>query len=144
MDLLLQKMKASEKQQSSKSDKTVDKINAIFSSQMDQTDASLSTLNTKLAQTNQNLQNLPGKWSAGSYCILASGSCPTGFTKQSGHIRAISTYAANTNYIGQQRFGDSKLACHGTFKIMILIIFIFMPFFAPMWLAEYGILVVFT
>ena len=54
-----------------------------------------------------------GKWSPGSYCIFASGTCPPGFARHEGHMLAISTYSANTNYIKEQQFGDSRISCHG-------------------------------
>ena len=55
-----------------------------------------------------------GKWPVGKYCIFRSGgSCPTGFTLRSGHLRALATYASNTSYIYPVEFGDSSIKCHG-------------------------------
>lgn len=55
-----------------------------------------------------------GAWPTGSYCIFrAGGSCPTGFTAYSGHMAAISLFAANSTYITPVTFGDSQISCHG-------------------------------
>ena len=52
-------------------------------------------------------------WPEGSYCILASGACPAGFTRYSGHIRAFDTYNYTPTYITPVVFGDSYMGCHG-------------------------------
>jgi hypothetical protein len=53
------------------------------------------------------------QWPSGSYCILASGSCPSGFSRRSGYMKAISLFASDGRYIKQETFGDSKIKCHG-------------------------------
>lgn len=53
------------------------------------------------------------KWPEGHYCILASGSCPAGFSRSSGHMRALSLFSGSSTYITQARFGDSMIQCHG-------------------------------
>ena len=52
-------------------------------------------------------------WPEGSYCILASGACPAGFTRYSGHIKAFDTYNYTPTYIKPAVFGDSYMRCHG-------------------------------
>lgn len=52
-------------------------------------------------------------WPSGSYCIGRNGSCPSGFYRVDGWLRAIDLYAANFNYIGQASFGSSSIRCHG-------------------------------
>jgi len=52
-------------------------------------------------------------WPDGSYCIFANGACPPGFSRHSGHMRAISLFAATPSYIKQVVFGDSNIKCHG-------------------------------
>ena len=52
-------------------------------------------------------------WPDGSYCILASGDCPAGFTRHYGHIRAFNTYSHIPSYIQPAVFGDSYMRCHG-------------------------------
>jgi hypothetical protein len=52
-------------------------------------------------------------WPEGSYCILASGDCPAGFTRYSGHIKAFNTYNFSPSYIKPAAFGDSYMRCHG-------------------------------
>ena len=42
-----------------------------------------------ISDTNAELPNLPGKWSGDSYCILANGDCPSGFTRYEGYLRAF-------------------------------------------------------
>ena len=74
----------------------------------------LDNYKVELDKYKQMLQNMPGKWSPGSYCFLANGSCPKGFTRHDGHLRAISMYAASTSYLKEEKFGDSKISCHGT------------------------------
>ena len=51
-------------------------------------------------------------WPEGSYCILASGACPAGFTRYSGHIKAFDT-ASHSSHIKPAVFGDSYMGCHG-------------------------------
>ena len=51
-------------------------------------------------------------WPSGSYCILQSGPCPTGFTSKSGYMRAIQMYAGNGAYMKAVTFGDSIIKCH--------------------------------
>ncbi|CAB3979062.1 Hypothetical predicted protein, partial [Paramuricea clavata] len=53
------------------------------------------------------------QWPSGSYCILASGNCPAGFSLCSGYMKAISLYAGSAYYMKQATFGDSKIQCHG-------------------------------
>lgn len=53
------------------------------------------------------------KWPPGSYCILANGKCPAGFSMLSGQMRAISMYSANTTYLKTASFGTNKISCHG-------------------------------
>ena len=90
------------------------KSNAILANQVNQTEAEVTSLQTKVTEINQSLQHLPGKWSQGSYCILANGDCPAGFTKKSGVIRAIKNIAGDYRYIKEEQFGDSKISCHAT------------------------------
>ena len=52
-------------------------------------------------------------WPSGHYCILASGHCPSGFSRRSGYMRAINIFAGSGSYINQGSFGDSKIQCHG-------------------------------
>ena len=52
-------------------------------------------------------------WPEGSYCILASGTCPPGFTRHSGHIKAFNTFDYSPTYIQPAVFGDSYMRCHG-------------------------------
>ena len=44
-------------------------------------DSHFAQVDQEIADINSNLPNLPGKWSGGSYCILANGNCPAGFTR---------------------------------------------------------------
>ncbi|KAK2552358.1 CUB and sushi domain-containing protein 3 [Acropora cervicornis] len=53
------------------------------------------------------------QWPAGHYCILGSGSCPAGFSRSYGHMRALKLFGASSSYITQARFGDSRIQCHG-------------------------------
>lgn len=79
-----------------------------------QNEAEVTSLQTMVTDINQSLQHLPGKWSQGSYCVLANGDCPAGFTKKSGVIRAIKNIAGDYRYIKEEQFGDSKISCHAT------------------------------
>lgn len=54
------------------------------------------------------------QWPAGHYCILGSGSCPAGFSRSYGHMRALKLFGASSSYITQARFGDSRIQCHGS------------------------------
>merc|ERR1719308_338695 len=60
------------------------------------------------------MNQLPGKWSGGSYCILANGACPPGFARYQGHLYAIKMYSHLPQWVGKARFGDSFIQCHGT------------------------------
>ncbi len=73
------------------------------------------------SQMNQNfdvlyakVNELDQKWPEGSYCILANGSCPAGFSRAQGHIMAIRNFAADDAYLRQANFGDSYIHCHGS------------------------------
>ena len=72
-----------------------------------------SQVETKIADIKKSLPNLPGKWSDGSYCILANGGCPAGFARYEGHLKALRIYRCNTAYLREVFFGDSKLSKHG-------------------------------
>ena len=80
-------------------------------SQIEHLQADLLTAKTKINELAEN-EALP-TWPEGSYCILASGACPPGFTRYSGYIRAFNTYSYNSNYIQAAAFGDSYMGCHG-------------------------------
>ena len=75
-------------------------------------------LNTTIAKQqntiSSNSDRIGKVWVSGSYCFLANGNCPAGFTRYSGYMRAISLHAANTNYITPVTFGSSNIRCHGT------------------------------
>ena len=60
------------------------------------------------------VEDIAGNWPQGSYCILASGTCPKGFTKYSAHLRAVKFYIGQRRsfYIKEQKFGDSIFKCH--------------------------------
>ncbi|XP_033106385.1 uncharacterized protein LOC117108476 [Anneissia japonica] len=73
----------------------------------------LESVKSDLESTQQQLQQSIGKWPPGHYCILASGSCPAGFSRSAGHMRAINQYSATATYIQPATFGDSKIQCHG-------------------------------
>merc|ERR1711874_59441 len=67
----------------------------------------------RLENAVEEMSNLPGKWSDGSYCILSNGECPDGFTKMSGYLNALNIYSCATNYIKESHFGDSRMTKHG-------------------------------
>ena len=52
-------------------------------------------------------------WASGKYCILASGSCPSGFTRIAGWMKAIRVIRGAGSYFQQANFGDSNIRCHG-------------------------------
>ena len=62
---------------------------------------------------NTELPNLPGKWSGGSYCILANGDCPSGFTRYEGYLRALKINSCSSTYVKETYFGNSSLNIHG-------------------------------
>ncbi|XP_078356089.1 uncharacterized protein LOC144640903 isoform X2 [Oculina patagonica] len=73
----------------------------------------LQSVKSDLEKTKQELQEAIGQWPPGHYCILASGSCPAGFTRHAGHMRALRQYTATHTYINQATFGSSSIKCHG-------------------------------
>merc|ERR1712150_115556 len=66
-------------------------------------------LENEILNINGSLPKLPGKWSGGSYSILANGECPEGFTRHYGHLRAIKMYECDDYYIEESQFGDSAI-----------------------------------
>jgi len=46
------------------------------------------------------------------YCILANGSCPPGFTRFEGYLRALRIHNCTDFYIKEVYFGDSSLKKH--------------------------------
>ncbi|CAB4013488.1 Hypothetical predicted protein [Paramuricea clavata] len=81
-----------------------------------------SSINKRLTQLEQHLKarlkkiegKVPytGRWPSGSYCILANGKCPSGFSRSHGYMKAIKMYTTNSAYMKQVYFGDSKIMCH--------------------------------
>ena len=71
-------------------------------------------LENDIIQMRGAMNQLPGKWSGGSYCILANGACPPGFARYQGHLYAIKMYSHLPQWVGKARFGDSFIQCHGT------------------------------
>ena len=70
-----------------------------------------------ISDINTELPNLPGKWSGGSYCILANGDCPAGFTRYEGYLKALFMWSCSDPYIKESFFGNSHLShhnCYGT------------------------------
>ena len=76
------------------------------------TQSKIQSLTEGQSEVKAGIAALP-TWPEGSYCILASGDCPPGFTRYSGHIRAFDTYGYNSGYIKAAVFGDSYMGCHG-------------------------------
>ncbi|CAB4013110.1 Hypothetical predicted protein, partial [Paramuricea clavata] len=82
-------------------------------SEIQNVDKKTNTLTNNVNQLGTKVQKVADQWPSGSYCILASGSCPAGFSRRSGYMKAISLYAGDGRYINQGTFGDSKIQCHG-------------------------------
>ncbi len=57
---------------------------------------------------------MAGTWPSGKYCILASGSCPAGFTRITGWMKAMNVYSGTGQYFQQANFGDSNIRCHNS------------------------------
>jgi len=93
----------------SSSEKEISKEIGVLSDQQVQTTKASQHLTTRVKK----VEDTAGSWPKGKYCILASGSCPPNFTRHEGFLKAISTYAANGNYIKHAQFGDSQFKCHG-------------------------------
>ncbi|XP_078343928.1 uncharacterized protein LOC144629562 [Oculina patagonica] len=73
----------------------------------------LQSVKSDLEATKQQLQQAIGQWPPGHYCILAKGTCPAGFTRHSGHMRALKVWSHTLSYVRPATFGDSKIQCHG-------------------------------
>ncbi|KAL9958168.1 hypothetical protein ACROYT_G035144 [Oculina patagonica] len=73
----------------------------------------LQSVKSDLEATKQQLQQAIGQWPPGHYCILASGSCPAGFTRHAGKMIALKQYSHTPTYITPATFGDSRIKCHG-------------------------------
>ena len=71
-------------------------------------------LENDIIQMRGAMNQLPGKWPGGSYCILANGVCPPGFARYQGHLYAIKMYSHLPQWVGAATFGDSFIKCHGT------------------------------
>ena len=68
-----------------------------------------------LASFKDKVDNLPGKWSGGSYCILANGNCPDGFTRYAGHMKAINMWiCVDDAHLTEVVFGDSNIKRYPT------------------------------
>jgi len=66
-----------------------------------------------LEQRMETVEDNAGIWPPGSYCILASGACPKGFTKHSAYMKALKMAKLNAKYLKTDQFGDSSIGCHG-------------------------------
>ncbi|CAH3174218.1 unnamed protein product [Porites evermanni] len=73
----------------------------------------LQSVKNDLDATKKQLQQAIGQWPPGHYCILASGSCPPGFSRSQGHMRALKMYSHTPTYITPATFGSSRIQCHG-------------------------------
>ena len=79
-------------------------------------------LGNKIIQTHKTLIDMQEKtrvmdspgWNPGSYCILADGQCPSGFTNVKGEMRGISMFYGNSTYLEQAMIGSSKIGCFGS------------------------------
>ena len=58
-----------------------DEVEEAIAEVVANSDNHFAQVEKEIADINANLPNLPGKWSGGSYCILANGACPAGFTR---------------------------------------------------------------
>jgi len=70
-------------------------------------------ISIEMSNIKNTMNHLPGKWSGGSYCILANGACPPGFARYRGHLYAIKMYSHLPQWVGAANFGDSYIKCHG-------------------------------
>jgi len=93
----------------SSSEREISKEISVLNNQQAETTKASQKLSTRV----QKVEGTAGSWPEGKYCILASGSCPKNFKRHEAYIKSISTYAANRNYIKQEKFGDSQINCHG-------------------------------
>jgi hypothetical protein len=59
------------------------------------------------------LESKQGDWPDGHYCILKSGSCPTGFKEDRGALNALWMYKSASSYLIESTFGDSWIRHHG-------------------------------
>merc|ERR1712212_337908 len=75
----------------------------------------MAQLTAQLIALQRRIDHVPKapKWPSGSYCILANGDCPAGFTQSSGYMKAVAQYAPTGTYIKAATFGSSKIQCHG-------------------------------
>ena len=55
-----------------------------------------------------------GRWPSGSYCILANGKCPSGFSRYYGNMR-VTRIGGGGSWVHIQKatFGDSGIVCYG-------------------------------
>merc|ERR1712060_506450 len=76
----------------------------------------IAVIKTCIADTEniEDLENNVGSWPSDSFCMLANGGRPDGFTAQTGYIKAIRTYSASGGYVVPSFFGDSNIKCHGS------------------------------
>jgi hypothetical protein len=75
-----------------------------------------STADDALYKAGQCESRLNTLWINGSMCVLSNGTCPAGFTRRSGHMRAIRIFMDRNNpgyYLGPVNFGDSRISWHG-------------------------------
>ena len=95
------------------SDNHFSQVEKSIADNLASSDSHFSQVEKEIADINAGLPNLPGKWSGGSYCILANGACPEGFTRYEGHLLALSIFScSNEVYLKEVFFGDSALTKH--------------------------------
>ena len=77
----------------------------------------LESAETDLSSNIQNLEtkveSVEKTWSAGSYCIMANGTCPAGFTRFEGFVKALTNYQTRSTYLKEAHFGSSFIGCYG-------------------------------
>jgi hypothetical protein len=78
--------------------------------------ATRGTATEALNKAGQCENRLNASWTNGSMCVLSNGACPAGFTRHSGHMRAVRIYVNQSNpatYLTPANFGDSHISWHG-------------------------------
>ncbi len=71
-------------------------------------EAALSKADTFLKNEAHNI------WPEGHYCILKSGSCPSGFTASRGALNALWMVRSDGGYLVESNFGESWIKHHGS------------------------------
>jgi len=83
----------------------------VIKTKMSGSEYNVEGLERSLESLTSDMKRLATSWTPGSYCVLANGDCPPGFSRASGSIHALSVWSC-TGSTAQATLGSSFIRHH--------------------------------